>query len=232
MSKKIAILQSNYIPWKGYFDMMNMVDEFVLYDTAQFTKNDWRNRNLIKTSLGLSWLTIPVRHSISQTIDEIQIDDKHWGKKHFKTLTTNYSKAKFFKNYTDIFQKLYLYNEEIYLSKINYKFICEINNILEIRTKITWSSDYELFGERSQKLLNICKQANATEYISGPAAKSYLDEEIFRKENINVTWMDYSGYAEYNQLFPPFEHGVSILDLIFNEGENAKKYMKSFSCKD
>jgi hypothetical protein len=226
--KKIAILQSNYIPWKGYFDMINSVDEFILYDTVQFTKNDWRNRNKIKTNNGVNWITIPVKHSISQKINEIQVFNDIWQQKHWKTLSQMYSKSKYFSEYKALFGNIYLNMNETFLSEINYIFICEVNKILDIKTKISWSSDYELSGEKSERLLNICKQTGASEYISGPAAKSYLNEELFHIENIKVTWMDYSGYPEYNQLFPPFEHGVSILDLIFNEGPNARKFMKSF----
>jgi len=226
--KKIAILQSNYIPWKGYFDMINMVDEFVLYDTVQYTKNDWRNRNLIKTQKGLEWITIPVQHTLSQKINETKIFDKKWNKKHFHTLITNYSKSAYFKDYKDTFEHYYFQNTEEFLSRINYGFITKINEILNIKTLISRSEDFKIYGEKTEKLIAICKQAGATEYISGPAAKSYLDEKLFQQENIKVTWMDYTGYREYNQLFPPFEHGVSILDLIFNEGKNATKFMKSF----
>jgi len=227
--KKIAILQSNYIPWKGYFDIINEVDEFILYDTAQFTKNDWRNRNKIKTNQGVEWISIPVKHSISQKINEIEVLSNQWRKKHWRTLQQNYSRSANFDKYKAIFENLYLNNNETYLSVINYNFICEINKILDIKTKISWSLDYILEGERSEKLLNICKQAGANEYISGPAAKSYLNINLFEQENIKVTWADYSDYKEYNQLFPPFEHGVSILDLVFNEGENAKLFMKSYN---
>ncbi len=227
--KKVGILQSNYIPWKGYFDIINSVDEFILYDTAQFTKNDWRNRNKIKTSQGIEWISIPVKHSISQKINEIEVLSNQWRKKHWRTLQQNYSRSANFDKYKAIFENLYLNNNETYLSVINYNFICEINKILDIKTKISWSLDYILEGERSEKLLNICKQAGANEYISGPAAKSYLNINLFEQENIKVTWADYSDYKEYNQLFPPFEHGVSILDLVFNEGENAKLFMKSYN---
>ncbi|HDQ16304.1 MAG TPA: hypothetical protein ENN45_04525 [Bacteroidetes bacterium] len=229
--KKIAILQSNYIPWKGYFDIINSADEFILYDTAQYTKNDWRNRNIIKTFQGKNWITIPVKHSISQKINEIKIHDKKWNIKHWKTLSANYSNAKYFGYYKELFENLYLNITETFLSKINYLFITEITKILNINTKISWSTDYIIEGERSEKLVNICKQAGANEYISGPTAKCYLNESLFEKENIKVTWFDYSDYPEYSQLFPPFEHGVSILDLIFNEGQNAPKFMKSFHTK-
>ena len=229
--KKIAILQSNYIPWKGYFDMINMVDEFILYDEVQYTKNDWRNRNKIQTNQGVQWLTIPVRQKeLSQLIKDTKIQDKRWRKKHWSTIQQTYSKAKYFKEYKDIFEELYLNSEEEYLSQINYKFITTICNILGITTKIRWSNEFDLIDGQTEKLLGICKDCNANVYISGPAAKDYFDEELAQKENIKVEWMDYSGYPEYKQLHEPFEHAVTILDLIFNEGSNATKFMKSFKC--
>ena len=229
MSKKIAILQSNYIPWKGYFDLINLVDEFIIFDTAQYTKNDWRNRNKIKTNQGAKWLTIPVKHSLNQKINETIVLNNSWRKKNWKTLLQNYSKAKYFKEYKDIFEELYLNDEEQYLSIINYKFITQINNILDIKTKIRWSSEFTLTNGKTKKLIDICKQCNADTYISGPAAKDYFDIELAKNEEIKVEWMDYSNYKEYKQLHLPFEHGVSILDLIFNEGKDAKNYLKSFN---
>lgn len=229
--KKIAILQSNYIPWKGYFDLINMVNEFILYDDVQYTRRDWRNRNKIKTSNGLIWLTIPVqvKGKYYQKINEVKVSDLSWAKKHWHTIKHNYSKAKYFKDYKDIFESLYLScSKETYLSQINYIFIREINNLLGIKTKIRWSSEFRLVEGKNERLIEICKQCNANVYLSGPAAKTYLDEKLFNQEGIQVEWMDYCGYPEYNQLYPPFEHGVSIIDLIFNEGPNATKFMKNF----
>jgi len=228
--KKIAIIQSNYIPWKGYFDIINMVDEFVLYDTAQYTKRDWRNRNKIKTPQGLIWLTIPVevKGKFFQRIKETKISNKNWNINHWKTIVYNYSKAHYFKEFKDIFEDLYIHSTEEYLSEINYKFILAVNNILGIKTKIRWSDEFDIYGDKSEKLLSICKQAGASIYLSGPAAKNYLDVELFEKEGVKVEWMDYTGYPKYTQLYPPFVHEVSIIDLIFNEGPNSTKFMKSF----
>src|SRR4051812_22240537 len=107
--KKVAILQSNYIPWKGYFDLINMVDEFIIYDDVQYTKNDWRNRNKIKTPNGLLWLTIPTRQlSLSQKIIDTQIADNHWNKKHLSTIKQFYSKAPFYKLYQSFIEELYM----------------------------------------------------------------------------------------------------------------------------
>ena len=227
--KKIAISQSNYIPWKGYFDLINRVDEFILYDDAQFTRRDWRNRNKLKTPQGLKWLTIPVdvKGKYFQKINETKISDKGWTVKHWRQIKQNYAKAKNFKKYKDIFEELYLSCKEEYLSEINHKFIIAINQILGIKTKIRFSSEFEIYGDQTEKLINICKQCNATIYISGPAAKSYFDEQLANKENIQVKWMNYENYKEYEQLHPPFEHGVTILDLILNA--DTTEFMKSFT---
>lgn len=230
MGKKIAVVQSNYLPWKGYFDLINMVDEFILFDDMQYTKRDWRNRNLIKTKDGLKWITIPVdvKGKYYQKIRETKVNNTKWGKKHWHSIVFNYSKARHFKDYEDIFEELYLNNSEVYLSKINYIFLKAICKIIRIRTKISWSMDYKLIDGKTERLIDLCKQAKAAEYISGPSAKGYIDDNLFRASNIKLSYIDYSGYPEYRQLYPPFEHRVSIVDLLFNEGPNAKKYMKSF----
>jgi hypothetical protein len=144
MEKKIAILQSNYIPWRGYFDLINLVDEFIFYDEVQFTKNDWRNRNKILTNHGSKWLTLPVRsRTLSQLIKDTKIEDKLWQKKHWDSIKQNYSKAKYFKQYKEIFETLYLDSNDKFLSEINCKFIKTINKILGIKTKLRWSSEFD-----------------------------------------------------------------------------------------
>ncbi len=226
--KKVAILQSNYIPWKGYFDMIALVDEFILYDDMQYTRRDWRNRNKIKTPQGLAWLTVPVevKGKYFQKINETMISEVKWAKDHWSTIKQFYSKAKFFKDYKDVFENFYLNSQEQLLSNVNYELIKMINEILGIKTKISWSSDYELADGKTERLLSLVLQAGGTEYISGPAAKDYIVDSIFEDAGIKLSWMDYSGYPEYTQLYPPFEHGVTVLDLIFNEGPEAPKFMK------
>lgn len=229
--KRVAIVQSNYIPWKGYFDMIHLSDEFIFLDDVQYTRRDWRNRNLIKTPQGLYWLTIPVvvKGNYLVKIRDIKIADAQWPQKHWGILKNNYVKAAHFKECSPIIEELYLNCREEYLSEINYRFITAICKILKIETKISRSSDYDLTEGKTERLLALCEAAGAKVYLSGPAAKDYLDEELFHQKNIEVEWMDYSAYPAYRQLFPPFEHGVSILDLLFNEGEKATEFMKSFA---
>jgi len=230
MSKTIAVVQSNYIPWRGYFDLINSVDEFILYDDVQYTIRDWRNRNIIKTQNGPRWLTIPVevKGKYFQKIKDTVISDTTWGRKHWASIIHNYSRAKYFLIYRELFKDLYLRSEDKLLSQINYRFIIAICQILGIRTTISRSMDYNLVGDKTDRLVHLCKQAGATAYVSGPSAKAYLDEDVFRNEGIAVAYIDYSGYPDTGNLNPPFEPSVTIIDLIFNEGPSATGYMKSF----
>ena len=231
MSKKVAILQSNYIPWKGYFDIIGSVDEFIFYDEMQYTKNDWRNRNKIKSPQGAQWISIPIITKGHLTnglkIIDAKVVNGKWAISHWNTIKQFYKKSPYFKQYADLFEKLYKdCEQEELLCKINYKFIFAIIKILGIKTKISFSQDYGLIEGKTERLVDLVQKAGGTEYISGPAAKDYIKEELFKKAGIKLTWMDYSGYPEYPQLYPPFEHGVSILDLIFNCGDHSPDYMK------
>jgi hypothetical protein len=211
------------------------VDEFVLDDSVQYTKRDWRNRNQIKTANGLLWLTIPVevKGKFVQAIKDTKIADRSWSTKHWSSIEHNYKRARYYSEYGPLLRDLYReaanYTE---LSSVNYLFLTHMCRLFGIGTKISWSMDYDLPGDKTAKLLGVCKQAGASQYVSGPSAKGYLDVMEFAKENIEVAFLDYSGYREYQQLFPPFIHTVSILDLILNEGPNARYFLKSFSTPD
>lgn len=226
--KKVAILQSNYIPWKGYFDMMAAVDEFIIYDDMQYTRRDWRNRNQIKTAQGVQWLTIPVKAKgkYFQKINETEVDGTNWALEHWKSLEWNYKKTSYFNEVAEWVRPLYLDMEHTSLSCLNLVFLKAICDYLGVTTKITKSSDYLLVDGKTERLADLCRQAGGTEYISGPAAKDYVDEKVFMDMGIKLTWFDYNGYPEYPQLWGEFTHGVTILDLLFNCGKNAPKYMR------
>ncbi|CAE6888095.1 hypothetical protein R69927_04652 [Paraburkholderia domus] len=228
--KRVAILQSNYIPWKGYFDLIASVDEFIVYDEVQFTKNDWRNRNKIKTANGVEWITIPVRQAkLEQKITETRVVDGRWAVKHWKAIANNYSRAPHFAKYAPVVEELYRQAGQLqFLSEINLTFIQFICELFAIPTRISSSRSYDLSGDRVGRLVSVCRQAGARTYLSGPAAQSYIDESQFEASGISVEWMNYSGYPEYAQLFPPFEHGVTVLDLLFNVGPQHRNYMKRF----
>ncbi len=228
--KRVAIVQSNYIPWKGYFDLINLVDELVLFDAVQYTRRDWRNRNVIKTPAGTQWLTIPVevKGKYTQLIRETRIADTGWAKRHWTTFVHNYSRARHFKALREALEPLFLANSHSLLSESNRSFIEGICALLGIETRISWSWDHPVAEGKNERLIAICKSVGASTYLSGPAAKGYLDEALFRAEGIEVQWMEYANYPEYHQLHGPFEHGVTVLDLLLNEGPEARRYMKSF----
>lgn len=227
--KRVAILQSAYTPWKGYFDIIGSVDEFILYDDVAYSKNDWRNRNRIKTPNGLHWLTIPVLATgrFGQRIRDVEVGDPRWAAKHWKTIQAHYARARCFGEVAPFLRELYERSAaETRLSRINETFLRALCDPLGIRTRITLSSEYELVGDRNERLVHLCEQTGAHEYLSGPAARGYLDEEKFTDRGIAVRWMDYSGYPEYDQLFsPPFVHEVSVIDLLLNQGREAPRYL-------
>jgi hypothetical protein len=226
--KKIAILQSNYIPWKGYFDMIAAVDEFILYDDMQYTRRDWRNRNQIKTPQGVQWLTVPVqvKGRYHQTIRETGIDGTDWAEAHWRSLIQNYRRAPHFAEIAAWLEQLYLQATYSHLSTLNRALTEAVCGYLGITTKISNSWDYQLIEGKTERLADLCAQAGGTEYISGPAARDYIEEPLFAERNITLTWFDYSGYPEYPQLWGEFTHGVTVLDLLFNCGKEAPRYMK------
>jgi len=228
--RTVAIVQSSYIPWKGYFDLIHSADLCVIYDDVQYTRRDWRNRNRIKTRDGVQWLTIPVgvKGHYHSRIREIQVSDADWGARHLARLRHAYARAPFLDAYTPVLEDLYLETDTRWLSQINYRFLTTLARLLGIATPLTWSHEYRLADGRTERLLDLCRQTGARRYLSGPTARAYLDEALFEREGIEVVYADYSGYPEYPQLFPPFAHGVSVLDLLLNVGPEAPRYMKSF----
>jgi len=228
MPKTIAIIQSNYIPWKGYFDIIDSVDEFVLYDEVQFTKRDWRNRNVIKTQNGPLWLTIPVvsKGRFDQAIDTVEIAEP-WAEKHWRSLEMSYRKAAGFERTVAAgLKEAFKIDGERLLSDVNRKLLQWVCDHLDIKTPLTNSRDYGGAGAKSERLLQICLGAGADKYISGPSAKAYLDHDLFAAAGVAVEYKSYDGYPEYPQLHGPFDHAVSILDLLFNVADDPKRYIK------
>ena len=226
--KRTAIVQSSYIPWKGYFDLIRSVDAFILLDNVQFTRRDWRSRNRIKTHHGLAWLSIPVhtRGRYTQLIQDTTTSDPDWGRRHWQTIRANYGKAPHFYLYADRLAALYE-DPPPRLSQINHVFITAICDMLGITTPITWSSEYETREAPSERLIDLCLAVSGAEYLSGPSASNYLDVAAFEAAGIAVQFADYSGYPEYPQPHGPFEHAVSVLDLLFCTGPRALDFMKT-----
>lgn len=223
---KVAIIQSNYIPWKGYFDIINDSDIFVFLDDVQYTKNDWRNRNKIKTPKGLSWLTIPSGSNLNRLINEVELKDNNWQKEHWAKIVIHYKDSMYFNLYHDFFEDIYLKRKWSSLSKLNQYIIKKISReILGINTKFVNSNELESDGKKQDKVLSLVSSVSGSIYLSGPAAKDYNDDQLFKDRGIKLIYKDYSNYPEYEQFHPPFEHGVTILDLIFHKGPEAPYYI-------
>lgn len=228
--KTVAIVQSSYIPWKGYFDLLRQSDLFVLYDDAQYTTRDWRNRNRIKTKDGLLWLSIPVEvhgHR-DQRVRDAKIAQAGWNHRHWKAIASAYARAPHFKDSRDRLEDLFARATSPWLSEVNRHFIDGFSGWLGITTPLRWSSDFDLVSGKSERLAAICAQAGATTYLSGPAAREYLSESVFAAAGIAVRYMDYGGYPAYPQVHGAFEHAVSIVDLLVHTGSEAPRYLLPF----
>ncbi|MGY2398110.1 WbqC family protein [Pseudomonas sp. SDO5271_S396] len=224
--KTVVVLQSNYIPWKGYFDLVHEADVFVFYDDVQYTKNDWRNRNKLKSANGVDWITIPVGGGVNRLICEVEISNTSWQVKHWKTIEQNYRKSPYFSMYRDILEAVYMGRQWHNLSELNQFLIRTIAvDILGIETTFESSRNFPLAGKKMDRLLDLVVQVGGSRYLSGPAALQYIEPRCFSDVGIQLDWKDYAGYPEYSQQFPPFEHGVSILDLLFNVGPDASWYI-------
>lgn len=221
---RVAILQSNYIPWKGYFDIIHDVDLFIFYDDVQFTKQDWRIRNKIKTAAGLKWLSIPAGSSADRLICDVVLEDSSWQRSHWDSLRQQYGKCPHFKKYQEFFAGIYLGQQWTNLSELNQTMIRRISSeLLNIGTPCRDSREFQLSGAKQERIIDLVVKSEASHYISGPAAKDYIEPARFEEMNIELIWKDYSGYPEYPQLHPPFDHHVSVLDLLFNVGSDAER---------
>lgn len=224
---KLVVLQPGYLPWLGFFDQLNRSDIFIYYDDVQFDKHGWRNRNRIKSPQGILWLSVPVltKGIEDKQIKDIQIDNRsNWNVKQLKTISMCYSKAAHFKSYFPELEEL--------LSK-TWDNICEldialvelISKWLKLERKIYRSSELGIYGSKSERLLNFCKHFGADNYLSGDSAQDYLDVDLFKKSNINVIWQNYE-HPYYNQLYGEFIPYLSIIDLVFNMGEESRNILK------
>ena len=225
-SRRVAILQSSYIPWRGYFDIIHDVDEFIFLDNVQFTSRDWRSRNRIKTAHGLLWLTVPVGSDRNRRICDVMIQDSSWQEKHWKSISHSYSKAKYFDSYRSFFEDLYLAKRWNNLSEMNQEMTKRIaTELLGLNPIFSDSRNYPSDGAKLELILDIATKAGATTYVSGPSARDYIDPDRFRDAGILLEYKSYEGYPEYQQPHPPFEGAVSILDVIFNTGPEAAKHV-------
>jgi len=220
-----AIVQSCYLPWKGYFHLIRSVDHFVFLDGVQYTRRDWRNRNLIKTRDGLQWLSVPVHARRGMLIRDVRIAGQHWQKKHLESLQHAYGKCPCFGRYADFLHEVYEHRRWEYLSELNQYTTRSICGFLGIDTLLHADTEFAAPQEKNRRLLHILQSLGATRYVSGPSARAYLDVELYRREGVEVQFFAYPDYPAYPQLHGPFCHQVSILDLLFNVGDERPRHI-------
>ncbi len=219
----IGILQPGYLPWLGFFEQMYKSDIFVIYDDVQYDKEGWRNRNRIKTANGVQWLTIPVSIRFEQhpLVHEVKIDNtSNWKKKHLYSISQNYSKARFFKEYFPIFEEAYSKEWE-YLIDIDMNFTLKLAQRLGMENKkVVRSSTLDIEGDRIGRLVKICKLFKADIFYEGISGKTYLDEKYFAEQGIRIEYQDYK-HPVYQQLYGDFIPYLSVIDLLFNCGDKS-----------
>ena len=222
------MLQSNYIPWKGVFDLIHRVDMFVFYDDVQYTKKDWRSRNKIPTKNGELWLSVPVdsKGKRDQLVCQAQINrETDWQAQHKRTLTLNYSKAPYFEQYKWILDDFYTDHEWTSLSEMNVYMTQKLASVLGITTEFVYGPDLHCEGDKDGgKVLKICEKLGCDYFINGPASREFMNEQKFIDAGVTLEYMSYQ-YPKYKQRVYPFDHYVSVLDLIFNTGDKAPWYI-------
>lgn len=231
---RISIIQSCYVPWRGFFDLIGRCDQYVIFDHVQYARRHWHNRNRIKTATGVEWLTIPVisRGRREQTIDTVEIE-KPWAEKHWRTIELAYRRAPHFAAMAPRVRGWYeRAAEHTLLSEINVMFLREIAALLGLRTQFVRDTAYPARGSKTERLLAIIKAAAADTYLSGPSARTYLDEPLLAAGGVTLEWMNYGDYPQYPQLHGPFEPSVSVLDLLFNTGAEARQYLMAATASD
>ena len=227
---KCVILQPFYIPWRGYFHQIQKADVFVFFDDVQYEKRGWCSRNRIKTANGSTWLSIPVlnKGSIVQNtpINTIEIDSSQsvWREKHWKTLRQSYRKAPYFSKYERLLAGFYERDDK-FLAELTIDLTVALARELGIeKTQFRRASEFAADGVKTDRLLFLLEKIGATHYITGAAAKDYIEEEKFVEAGISIEYMTYD-YPEYEQFYPPFDNRVSILDTLFMKGNAAGKYI-------
>lgn len=214
----VAVHQPQYLPWIGYFDKMRRADVFCYLDDVQYKKNEWQNRNRIKTAQNWQWLTVPVRYRFPEKINEVQINNTiRWNKKHLQALVTNYSRAPYFNAYISIFEDVFSDAWDL-ISDLNIHLIERLKDALQLQEKNTIiSSQLELRQEPTERLIDICKALGADTYLAGQGAADYMDLTRFEKNGLKVIMQDFK-HPVYPQLFKEFQSHLSIVDLLFNCG--------------
>ena len=223
---RVGVIQSNYVPWRGYFDFIASVDVFVIYDDVQYSPGSWRNRNQLKTANGVKWLTVPVKKKLGLAIDETEIEYAHpWIEQNRGLIKAALGKCPHYREAIALWEEGIRHNDRT-ITELNVRLIRLICAYLGIGTPLRMAREFSLSGAKTERLIHLLQSLNATTYLSGPAAKAYLEIDRFREAGIRLEFKTYD-YAAYSQPFGAFAGAVSILDLIANEGTNAPAFLRS-----
>ncbi len=225
MTMRLAIHQPQYLPWLGYLDKLDRADVFVLLDTVQFKKNEWQNRNRIRTAQGWQYLTVPVLHEFPQRLDRVRINNQTaWRRKHVQALETHYGKAPYYDRYAPVFGDL-LASEWETLSLLSEAMLSALIGAFGITTPIVKASRYEAREEPTGRLVDLCKALGADHYLAGAGGRDYMNHEEFEAAGIAVEFQDFVS-PEYAQVYRPFIAGLSAVDLLFNCGGEGFRYVR------
>ena len=228
---RVAILQPSYLPWLGFFEQMHRSDQFILYDDVQFTRRDWRNRNRVRVLEGSAWLTVPViqKNKYDQSLLETKIDNStSWKRKHLETIRCHYSKTPFFDMYFPWCEKVFN-SDWNFLLDLSLETIQYLKGELKINTTLLRSSELDESGSKTERLISICKQLGATQYLSGDSARNYISEKDFSDQGIELEYQEYQ-HPEYPQRYEGFVPFLSTIDLLFNCGDKSMEFLKQTNC--
>lgn len=222
----VAVHQPQYLPYLGYFDKIDRADIFVLLDNVQFKKNEWQNRNKIKTAQGWQWLTVPVKYQYPQLISEVTINNTvKWQHKQKQAILTNYKKAPHFNCLEEFFEEIFSRSWEL-ISQLNISVVRRLVEVLGIDTALHAGSALGEFPQDpDERLIAITKHFGADNYLAGSGGSQYMDLDKYKKAGIEVVFQEYN-HPKYSQLFGVFEPYMSVIDLIFNHGDRSLSILR------
>ena len=222
----VSVHQPQYLPWLGYFDKIDRADAFVLLDNVQFKKNEWQNRNRIKTANGPQWLTVPVLYKFPQLISEVGVNNtERWQHRQRQSILSNYRKTPHWKLLEDFFEEVFSRSWDL-ISNLNIHVVKGLVKILGIDTPIRVASELGHFPEDpDERLIAITKRLGGDTYLAGSGVYGYMDLEKYGKSGIRVIFQEYR-HPEYRQLFGSFEPGMSIVDLLYKHGGESLRILR------
>jgi len=228
---RVTIHQPQFLPWLGYLDKIDQADAFIMLDTVQFKKNEWQNRNRIRTAKGWQWLTVPVLQHFGQRIDEVLINPTAaWKAQHLRALDMHYARAPYRNRYLAQLRELYAapWNK---LSDLNEATVQWLLEAYGITTPVHRAADYAARDEPTDRLIDLCRAVGATQYLAGPGAEHYMDTPRFESSGVRLNLQVFH-HPIYRQVYEPFEPNLSALDLLLMQGPEALTTLRRMRSMD